>query len=257
MLSLARAEWIQFRRNKVILFMSVFVLLLIPVLFLRDISGAESPEASRTAASMALQMLVLMAETFVVYYSVLSMATTRRDEGVLTRLRTGEASDREILLAICIPSSLFALLGSMLGAILSVALGSALPINIVFYLLAIVGGTVVAASLALITSAYTFNAEAAQVTSLPLIALSMISLPALRDLLPDTLAAIAARNPFGVLLDLIHLGWTGQSDPLATHATTLSMSETFNSGSMVALKLVAWCVLLVLLVPRVMRWDRR
>ncbi|WKD62088.1 ABC-2 type transporter [Corynebacterium ciconiae DSM 44920] len=257
LVSLARAEWIQFRRNKVILFMSAFVLLVIPVLFFRSISGAESAADSRALASTALQMLVLMAIVFVVYYSVLSMATTRRDEGVLTRLRTGEASDREILLAICTPSSLFAILASVLGGVLCVALGSALPINVFFYLVAILGGVVLAAALALITSAYTSNAEAAQVTSMPVIVLGMLSIPTLRGFLPDPLALIAARNPFGALLDLVHLGWTGQSDPLNSEAATMNLAETFSSGGMTVLILMAWCVALVLLVPRVMRWDNR
>ena len=166
MLPLALGEWKQFRRNKVIVFMVILVLIFIPLSTMGSVGGSDSPEKARVAAAFSLQLLLLMAVTYVLFYSVLSMATTRRDEGVLKRLRTGEARDRDILIAICMPSAVFVLIAAIVTPIIVMVMGSAPPVNVSFYILAVLCGIVLGATTGFITSAYTKNAEAAQVTSL-------------------------------------------------------------------------------------------
>ncbi|MGP5660211.1 ABC transporter permease [Corynebacterium falsenii] len=258
MLPLALGEWKQFRRNKVIVFMVILVLIFVPLTTMGSVGDTASPQEARTAAAFSLQLLVLMAVTYVLFYSVLSMSTTRRDEGVLKRLRTGEARDRDILLAICVPSALFVLIAAIVTPVLVIVLGSAPPVNIGFYALAVLCGITVGATTAFITSAYTKNAEAAQVTSFPVIILAMISLPVVRGELPEAIRPIAERNPFGLMLDLVNLGWGGvlESNPGEVPGA-MSFADTLHQGGPVALQLLGWCVALVVITQRVMRWDPR
>ena len=244
MLPLALGEWKQFRRNKVIVFMVILVLILIPLTTMGSIGSSDSPEGARISAAFSLQLL--------------SMATTRRDEGVLKRLRTGEARDRDILIAICVPSAVFVLVAAIVTPIIVIVMGSAPPVNVGFYILAVLCGIVLGATMGFITSAYTKNAEAAQVTSFPVIILAMLSLTMVRSFLPDALQVIAEKNPFGLMLDLVNIGWAGVIAPEpGENPVSMSFADTLREGGSVVIQLVVWCVALVLVTRRVMRWDPR
>ena len=83
--SLAVAEVRQYLRNKTMLFMAV--IFPIGVAFLVQFMGRSDQGGSsliRTATSMEVFLLITF--MFVQFYSVLSMASTRRDERVLKRL---------------------------------------------------------------------------------------------------------------------------------------------------------------------------
>ena len=258
MLPLALGEWKQFRRNKVIVFMVILVLIFIPLSTMGSVGGSDSPEKARVAAAFSLQLLLLMAVTYVLFYSVLSMATTRRDEGVLKRLRTGEARDRDILIAICMPSAVFVLIAAIVTPIIVMVMGSAPPVNVSFYILAVLCGIVLGATTGFITSAYTKNAEAAQVTSFPVVILAMLSLTMVRSFLPDALQVIGEKNPFGLMLDLVNIGWAGVIAPEpGENPVSMSFADTLREGGSVVIQLVVWCVALVLVTRRVMRWDPR
>jgi ABC-2 type transport system permease protein len=70
------------------------------------ILSQETTSTSKVdAAATAMEYFLLFALMFVQFYTVLSMVTTRRDEGVLKRLRTGEARDAEILGCVVLPRS--------------------------------------------------------------------------------------------------------------------------------------------------------
>ena len=58
---------------------------------------------------------------FVVYYTVLSTAVARREEGVLQRLRTGEAADAEILTALAVPAVAITLVQTLVLAVAGAA----------------------------------------------------------------------------------------------------------------------------------------
>ncbi|AHI02421.1 membrane protein [Corynebacterium falsenii DSM 44353] len=258
MLPLALGEWKQFRRNKVIVFMVILVLIFIPLSTMGSVGGSDSPEKARVAAAFSLQLLLLMAVTYVLFYSVLSMATTRRDEGVLKRLRTGEARDRDILIAICMPSAVFVLIAAIVTPIIVMVMGSAPPVNVGFYILAVLCGIVLGATTGFITSTYTKNAEAAQVTSFPVVILAMLSLTMVRPFLPDALQVIGEKNPFGLMLDLVNIGWAGVVAPEpGENPMSKSFADTLREGGLVAIQLVVWCVALVYVTQRVMRWDPR
>ena len=100
--ALARAEFTLLVRNRVLLFNALVMPLLFPVAFL--FIGRENGSLPDATVSSALEVFALFLLVFLVYYNLLSAYATRRDELVLKRLRTGEATDNEILLGPAIPS---------------------------------------------------------------------------------------------------------------------------------------------------------
>ena len=205
------------------------------------------------AASLALETSVLMTMLLVVYYSVLSMSTTRRDEKVLKRLRTGEAKDSDILVAIAAPSSLLAVVLMVLAPILLIVLGAPAPVNVVPLFVAVLGGIAVSAALGFLTSAFTTNAEAAQITSLPVMILAIASQSTFRALMPEQVTRIIDRTPFALMGDLAHLAWSGTTvtggfEPLDTGAALAAATSPM-------LILALWVVVLVALVPMYMKWE--
>ena len=249
-IALARAELTQFLRNPTLLFTALlFPLGLTVIMFVS--TPASSGKAF--AASLALETSVLMTMLLVVYYSVLSMSTTRRDEKVLKRLRTGEAKDSDILVAIAAPSSLLAIVLMVLTPILLIVLGAPEPVNVVPFIVAVLGGIAVSAALGFLTSAFTTNAEAAQITSLPVLILAIVSQSTFRALMPEEVARIIDRTPFALMGDLAHLAWSG--------TTVTGRFEPLESGAALAaatapmLMLALWAIALLVLVPRVMKWE--
>ncbi|HIW95105.1 MAG TPA: ABC transporter permease [Candidatus Corynebacterium gallistercoris] len=261
MTSLAIAEWKQFRRNKVILSMVLITALGVPALMMGTLS-TDTPEDARASGGIALELFLLLAALLVLYYSVLSMTTTRRDEGVLKRLRTGEATDVQILMAICAPSTIFVLIAGIAMPGLVLAMGSAIPVNPALYVVALVLSVVVAASLAFITSAFTKNAEAAQITSMPIVVLGMASQSGVRGLMPDNAQQIIDNTPFALLMDLVNLGWSGNPGAIVLSGTDagftpMAAGDVWQEGGIMVAKLLAWCVVLVVAAKHYMQWETR
>lgn len=240
--SLGRAEWLQFRRNRTLLFMAFVMPVVFPVGIYAIMRGTGGEDV---AAASAAEIFLLFALTLVQFYSVLSMATTRRDEKVLKRLRTGEARDGEILTAICLPGSLVTLILSVVFVAVLTLAGAPFPANPLPMFAAVLLGLVISSALALITSGFTQNAEAAQITSLPVIMLAMGSQAAIRDLLPDGIARTLDLTPFAVASDLMQVGWIG--------ATTAGDPD--NGTWRLFLVLVLWAMAAVWAAGRTMRWD--
>ena len=232
-IALARAELTQFLRNPTLLFTALlFPLGLTVIMFVS--TPASSGKAF--AASLALEMSVLMTMLLVVYYSVLSMSTTRRDEKVLKRLRTGEAKDSDILVAIAAPSSLLAVVLMVLALILLIVLGAPAPVNVVPLIVAVLGGIAVSAALGFLTSAFTTASHST-----------------FRALMPEQVTRISDRTPFALMGDLAHLAWSGTTvtggfEPLDTGAALAAATAPM-------LMLALWAVALLVLVPRVMKWE--
>lgn len=249
-IALARAELTQFLRNPTLLFTSLLFPLGLPVAMFA-LSSAGGDKAF--AASLALETSILTTVLMVVYYSVLSISTTRRDEKVLKRLRTGEAKDSDILLAIAAPSSLLAVVLMVLAPIFLIVLGAPAPVTVVPLLVAVLVGIAVSAALGFLTSAFTMNAEAAQITSLPVMILAIASQSTFRALMPEQVTRIIDRTPFALMGDLAHLAWSGTTvtggfKPLDTGAALAAATAPM-------LMLALWAVALLMLVPRVMKWE--
>lgn len=253
--ALSKAEYLQFTRNKTLMFMGTVFPVGLPLLLFFLARSDAAPTALGVANT--LELFALSALLFVQYYSVLSMVTTRRSEGVLKRLRTGEATDLQILTAPAVPGAILTLIGTaIVGATVYLA-GAPLPVNAPIMLFALIAGIVIFTLLALTTSAMTKNAEAAQITSIPVMMISMVGLASLRSVLPDRLAAAADWTPFAAISDLIRLGQAGLAPGLADDAAPLDFAATFGATGRPLATLAIWTVLALFLANKLFRWDDR
>ncbi|PXX71298.1 ABC-2 type transport system permease protein [Nocardia tenerifensis] len=253
--ALAKAEYLQFRRNKTLVYLSILFPIGIPIA-LYFIAIRDSAPTTATAA-VTLEMLALFALLFVQYYSVLSMVTTRRGEGVLKRLRTGEAADWQIQLAPAVPGALVTFSCTVAVVAVVYATGAPAPVNPLAIALALLGGIVLFSLLALATSAVTKNAEAAQITSLPVMTVAMLGLASIRKVLPDRLSAITDWTPFAAVSDLVSLGASGKVATAAGSDAALDFAGTLAELGRPFATLAIWTVLALALTRRSFRWDDR
>ncbi|WP_448851635.1 ABC transporter permease [Corynebacterium sp. 335C] len=213
--ALATAEFRQLLRNRTLLF-NATVPILLPMLVV--VLGRDLPGGGAALVGQAFEFLLLLSLCFVQFYTVLSMSVTRRCEGVLRRLRTGESRDAEILAAIAAPGAAATLVFGVLICVAGGIIAGAAPANPALLAAALVAGVVVAAGLGFATGAVTRNAESAQLTALPVLVLASASMTAVRDALrqvaPDVVVRVLDANPFAVVYDLGHAGWTGGGDAL-------------------------------------------
>jgi len=252
--ALAKAEYLQFRRNKTLVVMGVFFPVGISLGLYFVSLGQRAPTAE--TAALTLEMVALMGLLFVQYYSVLSMVTTRRGEGVLKRLRTGEALDWQILTAPAVPGALVTVASTVVVLAVIYGTGAPAPVNPVAIVLAVLGGIILFTLLALATSAVTKNAEAAQITSMPVMTLAMLGLGSIRQILPDQLAGLVDWTPFAAISDLVYLGAAGRpavGDP----ADMLDFAGTFGMFGRPVATLAVWTAMALMLTHRSFRWDDR
>jgi len=253
--ALAKAEYLQFRRNTTLMAMGVLFPVAIPLVPFFIALRKDDVDAAMMASTF--ETFALMALLFVQYYSVLSMVTTRRSAGVLKRLRTGESTDWQILLATMAPGAGLSVAGVVLIAAVTYGTGGPGPVNVLAIALALAGGLVVFSLLALATSVFTKNTEAAQITSLPLMAASMVGLASIRTLLPATLGDIVTWTPFAAISDLMSLGSAGRLATAAESSASLDFSGTFAEMGQPLAILAGWSLLALVLVRRSFRWDDR
>ena len=251
--ALATAEYRQFRRNNTLLYLGTVFPIGVPlVLFF-----AQHHSSLGGRETTAFELFALEALLLVQYYSVLSMVTTRRGEGVLKRLRTGEAADWQIQAAPAVPGALLAAIGAVVVAAVVLTAGGLAPVNPVALILALLAGLVVFSLLALASSAMTKNAEAAQMTAIPVIALAVVGLASVRSVLPDRLATIANWTPFAAVSDLISLGTTGKPATAGKSFRALDFTDTFSEFGRPAATLAIWAVLAFVLTRAYFKWDTR
>ena len=257
--ALARAETRQFARNRTLLInAAVFPLGFGLVMFF--VTRATDDASTTDAAAMALEYFLVFVLMFVQFYTVLSMATTRRDEGVMKRLRTGEARDAEILGAFSFPGAVLTVLFTVVMAVALVVLGAPGPVNVLPIIVAVLLGLAVCTGLALVTSGMTKNAEAAQITSLPVMILMFASMGSIRQMFPDSVNSIIERTPFALIFDLSQYGWAGNTmtdriaeDGPAPLDFTGVLSETWPMMVMLA----AWAVVCLWAGAKYVKWDVR
>ncbi|SNS41589.1 ABC transporter permease [Rhodococcoides kyotonense] len=249
--TLSRSEFTLLIRNRVLLFNALIMPLLFPIVILVIGRDDGLPD---TVVSGALEVFALFLLVFLVYYNLLSAYATRRDELVLKRLRTGEATDNQILLGPAVPSfALTAILTIVLTVIIA-ALGGGLPVNPVLFVAGLGGGAAMFAALALITSSFTRNAEAAQITSLPVILIAMAGTGFLRGIVPESLDRVLDLTPMAAVLDLVNLGWLGTTDP---ESAPLTVVETFSPAVMPLVVVAAWIVGSIVIAKTHFRWEPR
>lgn len=240
---LTHANTLLLVRNRMTLFYAIGFPLL-PMAFLLVGSGQDSAAGLRTVTSC-----LLLAWLFPVFYNLLSMVVTRRDELVLKRLRTGETRDGELLVAMALPGAVIALVIAVALVPLGAALGLPMPANVLLYLLTVLCGTAVFSAFALWTAAWTRTAESAQLTSLPVCVLAVVG--QLASGVPEPLAAILERTPGAALTRLVEVTWFAGGD------AELAFAQTWSAAAEPLLVLLGWAAAAVWLGLRSMRWEPR
>lgn len=252
LLGLARAELTLLLRNRMQLIVALVMPVAIPFLLLPMSNAGVPPEM--LAESMGL--MIVLALLFVVYYNLLSAYVARRQDLVLKRLRTGEASDATVLASTAVPALTIAVTMILLmGAVSTPMLGLPLPAHPLMIVLGIALGAVVLVPLAQVTATMTRTVEAAQVTSLPLMAVLIIGSGAAvpLDLMPEWFGRLVQLIPSSAIVELTRTGWLGVDADGAVLTTTQAW------GSVIAptVVLLVWLAPGLVLVARTFRWEPR
>lgn len=252
--SLAAAEIRLLIRNKALLFYSAGLPILGGLFMLRVL-----PDDGQSAELQATRLIVTItgfALLFGVYYSLVSVFVARRQDLVLKRLRSGESSVLDVLTAISLPSMLTMLVQTVVAAVLAAVLvGTYAPVNVALVVVAVLGGGVVIALLAAVSSAFSSTVESVQVTTLPFILVLMaapgFAVPA--SVVPDTFLAVARFLPMSPVVELIELGIAG----VDRSGEVLDLAGTFSAAALPFAVLVAWGAIGVWATIRYFRWEPR
>jgi ABC-2 type transport system permease protein len=251
--TMSRAELQLLWRNKTALFTALampFLIMLILSSLDSDGRGSGPPGDFMATGTIGFALLL------VVYYNLVSTYAARREELVLKRLRTSEASDTEILLGAAVPALLLAGAWSVLSVAGAMALlGLGLPVNPVLLVAGVLGGAAVFALLAAATSGVTKSSEMAQLTTLPMLVVAMIGsgLAFPVDLLPDVLSGAVRLLPLTPAVDLIHLGLSGTTGA----AEPVGFIASFGKALVPAALTLVWIYLGVYATRRWFRWEPR
>jgi len=245
---LTRWNAVLLSRNR-LAFVYAIVLPLLPLLLL-----FTGERGAATVGASAIVTLFLVAGLFPVYYNVLSQFVSRRDELVLKRMRSGETRDAELIVSIALPGVVSALLMMAIAVPVSQAFDQRLPVNPVLYAVAAVLVVIMFAAFAYWTAAWTRSAEAAQLTSMPIILLA--SFGPLGAQISGFAGELLELTPGAAMSELVRVGWFGL-DGVDAKASTLSFAETWSAAAQPLLVIVAWTVVAIVLAARSMRWEPR
>lgn len=246
MTALARAEVTLLGRSRGTLFAALFVPLLLPFSVREAAKGMDLAEAGLSLGTVVLPASIGFSLLYAVYATLVSVYTARREELVLKRLRTGELKDAEILAGAALPAVVTGIAQSLVLAVgCALLLDVGAPAAPHLAVLGLLLGVVLCASLGAVTASFTRSVESAQVTTLPVVFLSMIfsGMFVPLEVLPDRVASVCEFLPLTPVITLLRGGWTGD----------LSAYEVI--GPVVTG--LAWTVLGVLAVRRWFRWEPR
>jgi ABC-2 type transport system permease protein len=127
--------------------------------------GAPDPEGA--TAVVALQLAVVLAMS--VYVTATQTLVARRQARVLKRMQTTSLSDAEVLIGTLAPCLVLGIAQLAVFAVVDVAAGVPLPVDVLPLVVAVVGGLALVVTAAVATSIVTPSPERAQITTLPLV----------------------------------------------------------------------------------------
>ncbi|WP_217208827.1 ABC transporter permease [Streptomyces sp. AC550_RSS872] len=246
MAALARAELTLLGRSRGTLFAALFVPLILPFSAREAAKQMDLAEVGLTLGTVLLPASIGFSLLYAVYVTLVSVYTARREELVLKRLRTGELRDNEILAGAALPAVATGLAQCVvLTAGCAVLLDVGTPRAPHLAVLGLLLGFVLCASLAAVTASFTRSVESAQVTTLPVVFLSMIfsGMFVPLEILPDRVASVCELLPLTPVITLVRGGWTGE----------LSASEVLGAVAVA----LAWTGVGVFAVRRWFRWEPR
>ncbi|MFC1433656.1 ABC transporter permease [Streptacidiphilus sp. N1-3] len=246
--ALGRAELTLLWRNRVAM-ATALLLPLAMVLGLRPaLSKVDFKGSGLNPDSMSISGGIGFVLAFAVYYNLVTAYVARREELVLKRLRTGEATDLEILAGTALPTVALALAQcAVLLAAGALLLTMDPPHRPDLLLAGLLLAPVLLAALAAASTVFTRTVELAQFTTAPLLLVIVLGsgliLPL--DELPRQLAEVCRYLPMTPVMDLIRAGLVGGPGARA--------GQVLESLGLA----LAWTVVAVLAAQRWFRWEPR
>jgi ABC-type multidrug transport system, permease component len=187
-----------------------------------------------------------MVLVIVVYLNLVPAYVARREELVLKRLRTGEATDTEILTGTALPSVAITLVQCVIMVGAAVAfLGVRAPQRPELLVAGVLLGVVLLGALAAYTSTLTRTVESAQLTTMPLFFVTAFGsgLFVPLEVLPERVEAVCALLPVTGVVTLVRAGWLGGADT----------GDLVRAGATA----LVWTAVAVFAVRRRFRWEPR
>lgn len=254
---LARAELKVLGRNSVAAFYAVamapgmvYLMTILPVW--EDIA----PAAGSAMSVRILGMLAVFGIVMAIYFNLTTAAVARRESYALKRQISGTARPWEVLTALAAPN--VAVFGAQMVVVLAV-IGWRMEMppmtNLLVAILGLALGAVVFALAAYVTSTLTRTAEAAQLTTMPMMLIGFVVSGVLipMEVLPGAVRTVFELLPVMPVTELVTMGLGGTT--LA--GAELTLTETFSHSLRPLAVLAAWSVLLAVYVSRKMVFEPR
>ncbi|MFT3888839.1 MAG: ABC transporter permease [Arachnia sp.] len=247
--SLVRAETTILLRNQTAVFTAVALPLAMAFAF------SQFTLDGMGLGAMLTMMLVATSLLFVVYFTLVTSLVARREQHALKRLFAGEPTRIEILLAPAAPLWALFVVQSALGIVGAVLLGTPIahPLALVA---AVVGGATAWTGIAVVSASWTRTVESAQLTTMPLMMISILfsgfSIPL--DVLPAAAQPLAHWLPMTPVIDLITLAYAGTG---TDGAPVAGFADAGLATLQMLLPLVVWAAVCFWLGLRTFRWDAR
>ncbi|MDT0377553.1 ABC transporter permease [Streptomyces sp. DSM 42041] len=244
--ALSRAELTLLLRNKTALVVALLLPVALTFLVRSTVENVDLGGTGLSVGSVILAASIGFVLLFSVYANLVGFFVVRREELVLKRLRCGEPRDAEILTACALPTVVLALAQITLltvGAV--IAFDVTAPQQVVLSLLGLVMGLALAVAAAAVTAMWSRSAEAAQITTLPLMLITFMGSGVVipLEVLPDTFETVCGFLPFSPIMELVRGGWAG----------SLDAGEWLRAVAVGA----AWIALAAWLVSARFRWEPR
>src|SRR4051794_26759931 len=250
--ALASAEIGLLLRNRT----AVVNALLGPVLLLASVGTIDASNGLELDGPRLIASAIGITLIMVVYYNLVTTFVARREELVLQRMRTGELTDREILLGTAVPTLLVAVVQVLVVGVGVGVLGKwSAPVDVVLPLLALLGGGALMVLLAAATTSFTRTVEAAQFTTLPLVVAATLCSGLLVPLsgFPDRVAEVFRLLPLTPVIELSRLGLAGET----WNGQPVDTVGAWTAAPVPLLVLAGWLVVGAVVARRVFRWAPR
>ncbi|WP_154794858.1 ABC transporter permease [Occultella kanbiaonis] len=254
--ALTRMEVTLLGRNKTTLFNAIALAPLMVLLLMGVIGDRTDGAGAGVFSGALLTTLVAFGLLFVAYYNLTTTAVARREELTLKRLTSGTSSRVEVLVAMSMPALIIVLAQAVLGLAAAAGVIEVPPLtNPILVVLALGLGFAMFAGLAYASSGLTKTVEAAQLTTLPVLMVTMLfsglTLPL--SLLPEPAQTLAELTPLFPVVTLLNLGLTG----VTPDGGQVAFAGSFGQAVVPLIVLIAWTALGVLATRRWMRWEPR
>ncbi|MFI1014688.1 ABC transporter permease [Streptomyces sp. NPDC020965] len=244
--ALGRAEVTLLVRNRTALSVALFFPVLMVVVAKSTLEEMDLGKVGMNVGEAMVTGGIGMVLLLVVHLNLVSAYVARREELVLKRLRTGELSDREILIGTALPAAGLAVAQCAVLMAAGIAfLDVGAPARPDLLIAGIGAGLVVLTALAAVTAAVTRTVESAQITTMPMFMLSVggsgLLIPL--EMMPDTVASVCELLPMTGITTLVRAGWLGGAD--GGDVTTAAVTA------------LVWAGISVFAVQRWFRWEPR